>query len=316
MDARADEQLYFLRQLSASGRYDTEDLVIENSEQLIADVRTYLKSAGYDMALACMDLAIEKKQGKFRKDGKTPSIIHEVSQAIYTISLMEAGVHLEDPESVIALNFIHDLGEDFGFKPDELVDYLHQQKIADFDKIPQLTVDFDLMSKKYKNEEPKFTYEIEYYRTLQESQNASIAKLIDRIHNVATQIGVQDDQRCSEYIRNTELIINDYVLYASRKFPEQEEAYENSKGMLKTLCQINRYYLAREEMGKRLPSSAELKEEMPERGFKVPLGLNPIYLSANRVTNQPGWKRDEPLYYNLDFPDFLPNWIEKLTFPS
>lgn len=306
MDAKVDEEQSFLGRLAKSGKYDTEKLVIQNHEHLIQDVRSYLRANGYNMALACMDLAIEKNKGRIRGDKKTPSIIHEVSQALYTISLMEAGVQIEDPESVIALNFVHDLGEDHDLKPTELLKYLYQADLRDNERIMQLTRDFNLMTKKNKAGEPRYNNEWEYYEALKESQNASLAKLIDRLHNLATQIGVKSEQRCSEYIRNTQVILNDYVAYASKKFPEQTEAYSVCRQMIDTTCQISRYYLARHEIGKPLPDMDELAKEMPVRGFSVPIGLNPIFLSAKRVIKQ----FDMPKNERAEQRSMLSNWLK------
>ncbi len=283
MNISTDNQQSFLTHLLSSGRYDSEDLVVENAEHLITDIRAYLQSADYNIALSCLDLAIETKKGKFRGDGRTPSVIHEISQALYTISLIEDGVHLEDPESVIALNFTHDLGEDFGLKPETLKKHLRNTGVTDQDKINQLTTDFDILTKKYKGEDPKFKNEWEYYQGIEKSQNASIAKFPDRLHNLATQIGVKSNARCLQYIANTFVIFNDLTKQASLLFPSQEKAYSIYHEMIKTASKINRYHLVESEIGKPLPDMAILAKEMPTHGFNIPAGLNPIFLNARRV---------------------------------
>ena len=307
----------FLSQLATFNLYDSEDLVIQNSDRLIADVRAYLKSSGYDMALACLDLAVEKKQGLFRYDGKTPSILHEVTQALYTISLIESGVHLDDPESIIALNFIHDLGEEFGLKPSDLRKYLREHNIETNDRTILLSTDLNLLTKQYKDRPPKFKHEHEYYVTLQSSQNASLAKIIDRIHNVATQIGVKSDEKCLEYISETMLITDDFVATSSKAFPNQEEAYKICRQVVKTACQVSRYYHSRKKMGKPLPDIEELQEEhMPSRGFNVPMGLNPILIPAERAMAAAGWNKEQILPYNISFSQRLRERIAQFTFSS
>ncbi len=283
MDAHANENQSFLTQLSDSGRYDSEGLVVRHAKHLITDIRSYLKSSDYNMALACLDLAIKTKKGKLRDDGKTPSIIHEISQALYTISLIEGGVHLEDPESVIALNFIHDLGEDFGLKPETLKRHLEKAEVTDQNKIDLLAIDFDILTKKYKGESPKFKNEWEYYQAIERSQNASIAKPPDRLHNLATQIGVKKNKRALQYIANTYVIYDDLTRKASQRFPSQREAYTLYHEMIDTACKINRYHLVEAEIGKPLPDIETLAKEIPQHGFQIPDGLNPIFLNACRV---------------------------------
>jgi hypothetical protein len=272
----------FLQRLIHEGLYDSESDVIANSEVLIADLRDWLKGNGYDMAAGCLDLAVEKKAGKLRGDKRTPSILHEVSQALYTISLIEDDAYLADPEAVLSLNFIHDLGEDFGLQGGELLKRLHDDGVKGGTRLTQLARDFELMTKK-RDGIPKYENEWQYYEALQESENASVAKMIDRIHNLATQIGVKKEKRCSEYILNTFVILNDFVVAASKNSPEQAPVYKSLKKMTETVSQIGRYYLARNEVGKPLPNMVALEDEMPALGFKVPSGINPIMLTASRV---------------------------------
>lgn len=306
----------FLYQLKASELYDSEEKVIENCDQLINDVRSYLSRCGYDTAIACLDLAIEKKAGLLRQDGKTPSILHEVTQALYTISMIEAGIHIDDPESVIALNFIHDLGEDFGLKPKDLRKYLREKGIETNTKTIQLSWDLDLLTKKYKNRLPKFDYEHQYYISLETSQNASIAKLIDRIHNIATQIGVKTDDKCLQYMCDTMVIANDFVNICSQSFPEQTEAYKTCQQIVETTLQVSRYYHSRGKIGKVLPDDPKLIELMPNRGFDVPNGLNPILIPAQRALESNGWEINPPFSHRSSLKlnkepyqfDGLRNW--------
>jgi len=193
----------FLDELTNSGLFNTEEQVIENYDVLVDYVRDWLESNEYDTAMACFELLLEKKNGKLRGDGKSPSALHEISQAIYTISLIEDGVGLADPESVIALNFLHDLGEEYGVKAPKLMEQFKKFNCSiGGQRLTILLRDFDLITKQYKGEPPKYKSEWEYYLPMQQSENVSVAKLIDRLHNIATIVGVKDSLRCREYITN------------------------------------------------------------------------------------------------------------------
>jgi hypothetical protein len=285
MDGTATNSVSFLNRLEASGDYRTENLVILNSDLLEKSVREWLQAAGYDKAIACLDILKEKENRKFRQDGITPSWLHQLSQAVYTISLIEDGVYLADPEAVICLNFIHDVGEDHGIRPGQLKNMLIRRGVEDDDWLTELMIDYDVISKQYgKNGEPRYKSEFEYYEANRKRQNTSVAKLEDRSHNIATQVGVKGMEKIRRYISNTQVILNDFVRDSSKQFPEQKEAYEALQKIIETSVQSTRYLLAREEVHKDLPPDEEiLAENMPERGFKVPKGLNPVLLATARV---------------------------------
>ena len=221
-----------------------------------------------------------------RADNKTPSIVHQLSQVSYTISQLAAEVHIENPEAVITINITHDLGEDFGLKPKGLKLYSLDKNISDSPQLNVICSDFNTITKKYDGEERQYANENDYYNAQKDSENCSLAKLYDTIHNLATQVSVMSREKCVERILEIRVILNDYINDVTERYPAQEQAYKSCQTMLNTLCQIGSYQIVYDKTGKPLPSIDDIKEEEPQTGFALPPGLDPIALSVSRILKQ------------------------------
>ena len=158
----------FAARLNASNMFDTEQDVIENFDQAVDMVREWLQDKGYKQAELLMDLTLEQKDGLWRKDRVTPAALHEITQAIWFIALHEDGINVQDPEGVLSVIFTHDLGEDFGIKPEEIEQYLVENGIPAGEKIDTFKVNFDAITKKYgKDGDDIWENEYEYYKYME-----------------------------------------------------------------------------------------------------------------------------------------------------
>lgn len=281
----------FAEYLTSTGRYDTEQDIVENFDSLVLDVRKWLKAKHYGHAEALLDLVLDKKDGLTRKDGKTPSALHEVTQAVWFISCVEDGLPVEDPAGVLSLIFSHDLGEDFGVTTQDLWHYLHVEKaFADDEQLQEIIDDYDVISKRWGKGGPeRYANEYQYFHIAQhQRRNNSIAKLIDRAHNITTMIGVKDEEGEQEkavmmkYIAKTLTLLGDYVRDASQVHPKQAETYEALQYVIDRVSQVSRYYVV--DTGKVMVEDDELRSSMPDKGFlKLPNGFHPLIFAAERI---------------------------------
>ncbi len=280
----------FAEYLTSTGRYNSEDDVIKNFEPLVKDLRGWMKAKGYNFAEAVLDYTLEKKAELVRKDGKTPSALHEVTQAVWFISCIEDGLHVDDPEGILAVIFSHDLGEDFGVLPEDLSRYLRNERgFMDSLAIDEFLENFDVISKRYgKTGAPRYKNDYEYYLAIQKMKNASVAKMIDRAHNIMTLIGVkenegpEDKMRMTVYVAKTLQLQSDYVRDASLAFPSQAEIYKALEFVIEQEAQVCRYYIV--DTGKKITDDNDLRSEMPDKGFKkLPKGFHPLIFAAERI---------------------------------
>lgn len=280
----------FAEYLTETGLYNSEDDVIKNHDRLVSDLRNWLHAKNYTQAEALLDFMLNKKQGLVRKDGKTPSSLHELTQAVWFISCIEDGLEVDNPEAVLSLIFSHDLGEDFGVMPEDLLHYLVRGKgFADTPKLQEFLEDFDVISKRFgKGGTPRYKNDHEYYLAIQKSRNASVAKMIDRAHNIMTLIGVKENEghedkiRMIEYVAKTLQLQSDFVRDACRAFPSQAEMYRALESVIEQESQVCRYYIV--DTGKKITDDDDLRSEMPDKGFrKLPNGFHPLIFAAERI---------------------------------
>ena len=156
-------------------------------------------------------------------------------------------------------------------------------------KIDQLGYDLGLISKCYgKNGKDRYESEYEYYMAMQNSPNASIAKMLDRAHNMMTLVLVKEDEdyddkmRMASYMAKTLQLQNDYVRECCKNFPSQADTYTSLKQVIEQETQACRYYIV--NTGKKITNDNDLQEAMPEKGFhKLPNGFHPLIFIAERI---------------------------------
>lgn len=180
-----------------------------------AHIRGWLLGREWFLALDAMNFAAEFHTG-LRKDGLTPEFEHQVSQAQYTRTMIPNLLH---PEETMAVNFLHDVQEDYGVTREEinrrfgpLVDrgtWRMTKVFGDIKKTPEV-----------------------YFGEMAKCPMASVAKGVDRIHNNGTMLGVFTRKGLEHYLKENNEMIVPMLKKAKRNFPRQEGAYEALKHMI------------------------------------------------------------------------------------
>jgi (p)ppGpp synthase/HD superfamily hydrolase len=192
----------------------------QNYDKMKIALRAFLQGRKYFRALRAMDFAEQRHNGK-RKDGQ-PEFSHQVSQALYAITMVDL---LMFPEETICVIFLHDIIEDKGVTHKELVELfgevigdatLKMSKVVDGMRIPD---------------------EI-YYKILSTCPIASVAKGFDRVHNLMTMLGGFKPEKRASYIEETLNKTVPMLKIGRRSFPEQQPVYENIKFVMTNQIQL------------------------------------------------------------------------------
>jgi (p)ppGpp synthase/HD superfamily hydrolase len=195
----------------------------------LAVLRQLLIGKGYFRALRALELAQSYHTG-IRKDGVTPEFDHQLSIALYVITLPD----LIYREATIAAVLLHDISEDYSVSRLEIINLFlpidGEFAILVADGVEHVT-------KKYrgwvKDEDVLF-------EAMSEHPIASIVKPADRSHNLQTMVGVFTVEKQVAYIDFAEKRVLPMMKIARRKFPEQTMAYENMKHVIKGQIELIR----------------------------------------------------------------------------
>ena len=183
----------------------------QDYEKMRIAIKYWLLGKGYYMAVEAMDFASTFHVGT-RKDGQ-PEFSHQVSQANLARTLI---CEMEYPEETIAVIFLHDVMEDYGVPYSELVS-----------KFGLLVADaVEKMSKEFRG--VKIPTNI-YYDNMSKCKISSIAKGIDRLHNLMTMIGGFKLAKRISYIDETMDYVVPMLKVARKLYPRQDGVYENLK---------------------------------------------------------------------------------------
>jgi (p)ppGpp synthase/HD superfamily hydrolase len=177
-------------------------------------IRAWLQGRGYFNALRAMDFA-EKKHVGVRKDG-SPEFSHQVSQALYAITLVD---YFLFPQEMLCLIFLHDILEDTDTTEAEL------EKL-----FGSMVSKASVRISKVRNG-VRIPDEI-YYKEMEECPLASVAKGIDRFHNILSMLGGFTPEKQVSYVEETIKKVLPLLKFGRRRFPEQTAAYENIKLVL------------------------------------------------------------------------------------
>ena len=192
----------------------------QNYDKMKIALRAFLQGRKYYKALRAMDFAEQRHNGT-RKDGQ-PEFSHQVSQALYAITMVDL---LMFPEETICVIFLHDIIEDKDVTHKELVELfgsvigdatLKMSKVVDGMRIPD-----DI-----------------YYKVLATCPIASVAKGFDRVHNLMTMLGGFKPEKQKSYIQETLEKTVPMLKTGRRSFPEQQPVYENIKFVMTNQIQL------------------------------------------------------------------------------
>ena len=184
-------------------------------------IRYWMKGRGYNTALKAMNFAEQYHTGT-RKDGNH-EFSHQISQVNYVRAFIDL---LLFPEETLCVIFLHDVMEDYDVSYDEI-------KAKFGVKIADGVWNMTKVRRGVKMDDDA------YYEGITFCPLASIAKVVDRLHNLMSMLGGFKPEKRASYIDHTLNKVVPMMKIARREFPEQEEIYENAKYIMTN--QINLY---------------------------------------------------------------------------
>ena len=162
-----------------------------------------------------------------RRDGN-PEFSHQLEMLSLALSLHNS---LLNPYEVYMAIIIHDTIEDY---PE------YQQELSRM--FPDTVKYGRTLSKFVDSDSDNGKTYYEYFTQIAECEVCSVVKMIDRIHNLSTAVGVFSLEKLSEYCDEVEKYFVEMVHSAKNKF-NQREVYEVLKFMLQTEVRTIRNFL-------------------------------------------------------------------------
>ena len=183
----------------------------------LSSMRSWLDGRQYYMAADALEVVRKEFQG-VRKDKRTPQLHHPLSVARLLGTLLPSLLH---PEETLVSSFLHDLPEDKGKEwTRERVEARYNKRVGD--AVWKLTKKSNGLIKS-----PEL-----YYGEMATDPIASVVKLADRCHNLATMEGVHSYEKQGAYAGEVEENFLPMLRTARREFPQQYAAYANLEILL------------------------------------------------------------------------------------
>jgi (p)ppGpp synthase/HD superfamily hydrolase len=183
----------------------------------LISLRAWLHGSAKHEALRALEFARPLHDG-LRKDGVTPEFAHQVFMMNLARNFDPALLH---PDETLAVLALHDVVED------KNVSILDIQ--AEFGE--RIARPVFLMTAP---EGETAGEKAGRFRAMAEDPIASVAKAIDRVHNVVSMVGVFTPEKVARYIAESEELILPMMKSARRRFPKQIPVYEITKLMIST----------------------------------------------------------------------------------
>lgn len=164
---------------------------------------------------------VEEHHVGFRKDGITPSKMHQIETTNFLMGFKNS---LMFPERSIICMLLHDTAEDTHFN---LLKIRQEFGVDAESDVAEMTKEYEGVKKS-----PS-----EYFSGLV-GPVATVCKGIDRIHNMQTMSGVFKLEKQMEYTQETRDHFFTFLKRARREHPKQELIYEQIKFVLKQQCML------------------------------------------------------------------------------
>jgi hypothetical protein len=224
-------------------------------EKMTSSLRGFYTGAGYYGAVIVLDRAREVHSGT-RKNG-FPEFSHQIMQA----SVLRGLPRLLYPELVHITVLAHDLDEDHSVSVEDTCEAIRKAVPSDWSGHSQIDLLPDTLERMNKYElvpvldqmrlgapqrRPKPT-EV-YYGEIASDPIASLAKGLDRDHNLSSMIEVFSVEKMRQYIGETIEYVLPMLKEARKRFPSQEPAYQNIRHQINyKLYMAKRWAELREE---------------------------------------------------------------------
>lgn len=199
---------------------------MDKFEKLRVALRYYLQGAAdvdpaFRLPLRALEFAMHHHVG-VRKDGFTPEFMHQLETTLYLRTLRASLLH---PAETLAAMLLHDTAEDYDVSF-ETIGREFGGRVAH--AVNRLTKVHQGIRKT----------DAQYFEEMLDCPIATLAKGADRINNQQTMQGVFSTDKQLAYIEETERWILPMIKTARRRYPEQENAYENVKLLLRSQIQL------------------------------------------------------------------------------
>lgn len=182
----------------------------------VSSMRYWLLGRDYHVALSAFEFAKQFHVG-LRKDGVSPEFSHQMFIASYARTLVPSLMH---PEETLATIFLHDICEDYPVSFGDIE--------ARFGQAVRRPV--ELLTKK--KDGMRIPDDV-YYGGMANDPVASIAKGLDRGHNILTMVSAGwSVEKQERYLAEVFELSLPMLKKARRLFTQQEPAYENVKALL------------------------------------------------------------------------------------
>jgi (p)ppGpp synthase/HD superfamily hydrolase len=174
-----------------------------------------------------LNLAESRIHTGMRKDGKTKEFYHQLSIVAFLITQHH---NLAKPRETYIAAILHDTPEDypeFSATIREMFpnDFVYAQRLSKIDSDGNLI--------------PYATY----FGEMGRCPVCSVVKLVDRIHNASTMLGVFSQEKVRKYIDEIVKYFLPMAKTARRSFPEQDAFYELAKSVLSMKVASYTYFL-------------------------------------------------------------------------
>lgn len=282
-------------------------VVTKLSYRMISSVREWAMQKDYVLQYGALDMILdlktdEKHRFHMRQDKITPAVLHEVSQNLYTIVLLDTGYKLRHPEVVLVTQLMHDVIEDFiGFNEQIIAvglrtfwarhntDYLLSNsgiKPVDFESVrsnnyadlARIADAVKCVSKNDAKGSEFYDSKEEYYQVNLNHEINSVVKLLDVLSNKCTQNGVKKKSRIISDIEFTKDVIIPLIGEAIQNYPDQSDVYYEIQDEMERVDQIN--------AGQ--PDKVDWNQ--PSAFTRLPDGIRPATVALNRYLNNPDHK--------------------------
>ena len=203
----------------------------DSADRRFVALRYWLHGQGMTEVLRDMERNRRHFEGT-RKDGVTPAFDHHVVQANFIRPLLP---HLMFPQETLCVIFSHDTAEDAGLSPEEITQHFKDRGFAN-----RVATAIWLMTKKFRGGVGASDTPQGMFKGIAENPISSIAKGVDRIHNLQSMVGVFTPEKQAAYLAETEEFFLPMLKEAERLFPEQEPAYKMIRTVLKMQIELLR----------------------------------------------------------------------------
>lgn len=180
-----------------------------NTEKMYTFMTGYANGANLTQTQKALTFAKTCHQYQQRKNGD-PYYIHPLTMACHATAM-----HIQN-DHVLAAILLHDVVEDCNIRVSEL-------PVSDAVKTIVTLLTFNITKQVFNTTAEKENAKKAYYTAIKTNPEATLAKIIDRCHNVSSMAGVFTDEKLREYIDETHAYIIPLMRNAKDFYPEYRD---------------------------------------------------------------------------------------------